>query len=462
MNRPPETLIIGAGSSGIPCIKALRDAGLPVDCFEAGSEVGGNWCIRNDNGMSSAYDSLHINTSRPRMAYADYPMPEDYPDFPGHRAIKRYFDDYVDHFGLRDAISFRTRVETASREPNGRWQVVTGDGQEREYDALMVASGHHWDARWPDPPYPGEFAGEVLHAHHYRNPAEPLELAGKRVLVVGLGNSAMDIACELCRPGLCEKVVISSRSPAWIIPKYLFGRPMDQVPVLPAWVPWRLRSSLLQATLSLAVGRPEKYGLPAPDHALLSSHPTVSQEILGKFGSGDLSWRPDIQNLDRHQVQFADNSSEEFDVIIYCTGYNVSFPFLDAELAPVTDNRMDLWLRMLRPAIANLFFIGLMQPLGAIMPLAEAQAKMLADHLGGVCWLPDDERMHQQTNQATKQLQRRYRASARHTMQVDFDIYLGELRTAHRTGLKHHDPSRSHSFWSRMDPRSSCQEKGIA
>src|SRR5919199_3729371 len=123
--RLPSACVIGAGSSGIAAAKKLRDAGIEVDVFEKSDRVGGNWVFGNKNGMSAAYRSLHINTSRDRMEYADFPMPADYPDFPHHAQIAAYFDAYVDHFGVRERIEFETGVERASRRADGVWEVAT-------------------------------------------------------------------------------------------------------------------------------------------------------------------------------------------------------------------------------------------------------------------------------------------------------------------------------------------------
>ena len=168
----PRTCLIGAGSSGIAAAKALHERGLPFDCYELSDRVGGNWVFQNKNGISSSYRSLHINTSRERMEYSDFPMPKSYPDFPRHDHIARYFDDYVDHFGFRDRIRFGVGVDHVERLDDGRWEVRTTEGETETYDAVIVANGHHWDPRMPEPAFPGSdtFEGLQLHSHAYMDP----------------------------------------------------------------------------------------------------------------------------------------------------------------------------------------------------------------------------------------------------------------------------------------------------
>jgi dimethylaniline monooxygenase (N-oxide forming) len=211
--------VIGAGSSGIASCQVLHARGISFDCFEKGSHVGGNWRYMNDNGMSSAYRSLHINTSRDLMAYATYPMPDGYPDYPNHEQIATYFDSYVDHFGFRDRIRFNTEV-TRVEPAGGGWDVGLGDGTTTRYDAVMVANGHHWDARWPEPPFPGQFDGRQLHAHDYKTPED---IEGQNVLVLGIGNSATDIAVETSR--VASMTYLAMRRGAYVIPKYLRAVP---------------------------------------------------------------------------------------------------------------------------------------------------------------------------------------------------------------------------------------------
>jgi dimethylaniline monooxygenase (N-oxide forming) len=194
---PPSVCVIGAGCSGLTALKALVEAGLPVDGYESGDRVGGNWVFRNTNGQSNIYRSLHINTSRERMQFRDFPMPAGTPDYPRHDVVARYFESYADHFGLKTKISFRTRVTHVMPDAPGGYRVTLSSGETKRYDAVVVANGHHWDPRFPEPRFPGRFDGVELHSHAYVSPSEPHDLRGKRVLVVGIGNSAVDIACEL-------------------------------------------------------------------------------------------------------------------------------------------------------------------------------------------------------------------------------------------------------------------------
>jgi len=424
-----KVCVIGAGSSGIAACQVLDARGVAFDCFEKGSQVGGNWRYENDNEMSSAYRSLHINTSRGMMAFKTYPMAADYPDYPNHFQIAAYFDDYVDHFGLREKIRFQTEV--LSVEPIGaEWEVGVQAGGERElhrYRAVLVANGHHWDPRWPEPPFPGseDFSGEQIHAHHYR---EPDRLREKRVLVLGIGNSATDIAVESSR--IAEKTFLAMRRGAYILPKYLNGKPTDESasPFLTR-LPLGIQRFFIGRMLGLSAGDMSSYGLPKPDHKLLEAHPTVSAELLSRLGHGDISVKPNIERFSGGKaVRFVDGSEEEVDLVIYCTGYKITFPFFDAKLISAQDNRLQLYRRVASIEHPGLYFIGFIQPLGAIMPIAEAQSEWVADLLTGSGALPSLGEMRGEIADAQRKMRKRYVASKRHTIQVDFHPYLREIR----------------------------------
>ncbi len=443
----PSVCVIGAGSSGIAAAKALHERRIPFDCFEKSDRIGGNWVFANKNGMSSAYRSLHINTSRERMEYTDYPMPPSYPDFPHHTQIARYFDDYVEHFGFRERIMFETGVQHASRAADGVWSVKLDGDETRRYDMLVVANGHHWDPRWPEPQFPGRFDGVQMHSHHY---IENSDFRDKNVLVVGIGNSAMDIAVE--SSFVARRTFISSRRGAYILPKYLFGRPLDQIGVnaLTPLLPFAFRRAILMAMYRIGVGRVQDYGLPEPDHKLGEAHPTISADFLNRIAHGEMTWKPNVADLVGDQVRFEDGSLEPVDVIVWCTGYKVSFPFFDQEFVSAPDNDLPLYRRVFKPGVANLAFIALLQPLGATMPLAEAQGRWIAAYLRGEYHLPAVAAMEADMRRERERMFKRYVASKRHTMQVDFDNYLYELRKELKAGAAR---ARAAGFRLPVEPR---------
>jgi cation diffusion facilitator CzcD-associated flavoprotein CzcO len=424
----PKVCVIGAGCSGITAAKALHERGFDFDCFEKSDRVGGNWVFRNKNGMSSAYKRLYINTSRERMAYSDFPMPDDYPVFPHHSQIAEYFDNYVTHFGFRDRIRFETGVAHAERLADGTWSIRLDTGEVKQYDALVVCNGHHWDPRWPEPTFPGEFHGEAIHAHYY---IDNEMFRDKNVLILGMGNSAMDIACEASE--VAKKTFLAARRGAYIVPKYMFGKPLDQIFTSPL-VPWSVRQKMVQATLKMMIGDMETYGLPKPDHRFGEAHPTISGRILDRISHGTVTPKPNIAELLGSQVRFTDGSVEDVDVIVYCTGYKVTFPFFDEDFISAPDNDLPLFRRVFKPDMNNVFFIGLLQPLGAIMPLSEAQGRWVADYLRGEYALPSPAEIQADMEAERDRMFKRYVKSKRHTMQVDFDDYLYDLKKEIKRG----------------------------
>ncbi|MFN4144759.1 MAG: flavin-containing monooxygenase [Runella sp.] len=413
--------IIGAGSSGITAAKTLKDNGISYDCYEKGSNIGGNWRYNNDNGLSSAYRSLHINTNRDVMAYSDYPLTRDLPMFPHHTHIIQYFEEYVDHFGLRDSITFKTEVTDVSRLPDGRYRVVTEHGTTHDYEYVIIANGHHWNPRYPSPPFAGEFTGETLHAHYYKVPEQ---LMYKDVLIVGIGNSAVDIACEAAKLH-SGRVTISTRSGAYIVPNWFMSVPFDNLASpLTTKLPLSLQRVLLNVSLFLARGRQEDYGVPKPKRPPLQEHPTLSQELLNLSGRGLIDFKPNIKEFRGKEVIFEDGTSANYDLIIYATGYQVTFPFLKDKTFDIGQtNDLRLYKKMIHPDWPNLFFLALLQPLGAIMPLAEIQAKWIAKLIKNEAKLPSPTQMWQDIEKDKQQMQKRYKASPRHTLQVDFYPY---------------------------------------
>ncbi|WP_031469345.1 flavin-containing monooxygenase [Sciscionella sediminilitoris] len=423
----PRTCIIGAGLSGLCAGKMLSDYGVPYVCFESSDRIGGNWAFGNPNGHSSAYRSLHIDTSKHRLSFADFPMPERFPDFPHHSQVKEYLEDYAAAFALKENIRFRTTVARAHRLPGGGWEIRTADGERHFFEALVVANGHHWDPRLPD--FPGEFTGKSMHSHHYVDPDNPFRLHGKRILVVGIGNSAADIAVELSQRSLGNTVVLSTRSSAWIVPKYILGVPADRLFATSPHLPLSWQRRLFRKSPVLLTGRPERFGLPTPNHHFLEAHPTQSHELPLRLGSGDITAKPDIERLDGDRVRFTDGTSAEFDAVVYATGYDISFPFFDPEFLSAPDNRLPLYKRMFRPDIPDLAFIGFAQATPTLFPFVECQARLLAAYLAGVYRPPERDRMRRIIAEDEKRFVAHFGDRPRHTQQVDYFVYEHDIRT---------------------------------
>jgi cation diffusion facilitator CzcD-associated flavoprotein CzcO len=450
MTTPRRVAVIGAGAAGLAAVKALRDAGIEAVAYEKGDRPGGLWVRDNTSGLSPAYASLHFNTSKGRSQLADFPMPAHWPDYPSADAIADYLADYANEFGLMSHIRFGTTVTsveksgagwTVSAEVNGTEASETG-----RFDAVIIANGHNWDPRLPDPAYPGTFAGVQMHAHQYRTPDV---FEGRKVLVVGMGNSAMDIAVDASYVA-DGPVLLSARHGVYIIPKYLFGRPSDATGGAIAALPWRIRQPIAQTMLRLAVGRPESYGLPAPSGGLFQNHPTISDTILHRITHGEITARPGIERLDGERVVFTDGTSEPVDVIVWATGYRVTIPFLSERWLGRDPERLPLYKRVFHLDDPSLAFVGLMQSTGSAFPILEAQSKLAAAYFAGAYALPDVDEQRRTVARALRGAVRRWGRHARPHMRVDFDQYVadlpkeiatGQARLARGTGLPHTTPS---------------------
>jgi hypothetical protein len=361
--------VIGAGYAGNGVAKALKDAGIPYDHLERNSYIGGNWA-------DGVYDSTHIISSRDSTEYGDFPMPRHYPDFPSREQVVDYLNSYVDHFDLRDTIEFDTEVvrcEPLDERGLTGWRVdirlPDGATAVRHYAGVIVANGHHWDRRYPD--YPGEFSGKQIHSKDYKRPDD---LEGERTLVVGGGNSACDIAVEAASTfGAAD---ISMRRGYWFLPKSFLGVPLAEWDR--PWIPVPVQRQVVKLAARASFGRYERYGLRHPDHRPFDKHPTVNSQLLYHLRHGRVRPRPDIERLDGTTVHFADGTAFDYDTIVWATGFNISFPFLDPALFEWRDGVPVRVGSLFAPGLANLYIFGLQQPRGGAGPLITAGAEMLA------------------------------------------------------------------------------------
>ena len=431
MTNPCRVAVIGAGAAGLATTKALLDAGLEVVTYEKGDRPGGLWARDNSSGLSPAYASLHTNTSKGRTQFADFPMPAGWPDFPSADLVASYLADYAKTFSLLPHLRFHRTVTAVERtDTGGGWLVSTDSGDVEAYDAVVVANGHNWDPRWPEPGYPGSFTGTQMHAHDYRS-AEVFR--DRRVLVVGMGNSAMDIAVDASYVAR-GPVLLSARHGVHVVPKYLFGRPSDATGGALSVLPWKIRQRLAETLLRLAVGRPQRYGLPAPQGGLFQNHPTISDTILHRLTHGEVDPRPGIDRLHGDEVVFTDGACDPVDLIVWATGYRVRLPFLSPRWLGNDPEQLPLYKRVFHVEDPSLAFVGLMQSTGAALPVVEAQARLVAAHLRGTYALPPEADQRRAVARALRDATARWGADRRPMMRVDFDAYCAELPREIRAG----------------------------
>jgi hypothetical protein len=324
-------------------------------------------------------------------------------------------------------VRLESEVESAIRLPGGGWEVKSAGSESPErFDALVVANGHNDEPSWPRPEYPGsgEFPGEQLHALDYD---EPSPYAGKRVMVVGMGNSAMDIVTDLSH--VAERTLLSVRHGSWVIPKRLLGKPADQIvkPWAAVHVPWQVRQPVSQTLLRVVTGPPERYGLPAPDGGLFQSHPTITDTVLSRISHGRIHPKPAIDRFEGSAVRFVDGSSEDLDLVVWCTGYKVTIPFLDQSFIGPDPKELRLYMRIFHPTVPDLFFVGLMQSTGSAFPIVERQSELLADYLTGRWAPPSPRAMRSETERRYNRAMKRWGPHGRPAMRVDFDRFMYDL-----------------------------------
>lgn len=416
--------IIGAGPSGVTAAKNCREAGIPYVLYEQSTKVGGNWVFNDATGHSSVYENTHIISSKTLSSYEDYPMPASYPDYPSHRQVQAYFEDYARHFGVLDDVRFRHTVLKAERVSSGEWAItVRGpDGSEttERFSHLMVCNGHHWNPRHPE--IPGTFAGRYLHSHGFKRADDSWR--ERRVLVIGAGNSAADVAVESAR--VAQAVHLSMRSPQWFIPKYLFGTPADVLASRSKWLPKRLRQVGLTRLLKTLQGSYAAMGLPENTRPVMSHHPTVNSDLLDVVRHGRIVPKPGIARFDGHDVVFTDGTRERYDIVVACTGFKITFPFFAPEFFNLENaERVPLYRKMMHAEVPNLYFIGLFQPLGCIWPLADHQARIACAEILGTYHRPANLREKIAHEMAHPHYD--WEAGPRHSTEVDYHMFRAEL-----------------------------------
>lgn len=404
--------VIGAGAGGLCAAKNLLAKGIEATIFEIGSKIGGLWVYENDSGRSPAYRSLHINSEARVSSYIDFPFPPDTPLYPDTTQMERYFNEYADHFDLRRRIRFNSEVAALAPEQDGRVRVTLKNGKSEVFDGVVVASGHQSIPR--DPPQIAGFTGEYIHSHAYRVP-EPY--TGKRVLVIGPGNSGVDIAADICT--VTQMTYLAARSPVLIMPRLMFGVPQSRilVKVEKRWLPWRLRVRLRTLLTRIFHGRMEQWGFRTPTgrtHPI--SHPTLISHIAWER----IKAKPGIERIEGKTVHFVDGSSAEVDCIIGATGYETDLPFLPQGTNPVRERHIELYNRIVNPQFPGVYFVGFFDASGGSnIRMMDDQSEYVAAIASGELKLPSGEEMTRRIADDIAYQAEQYPGSPRYALELD-------------------------------------------
>jgi cation diffusion facilitator CzcD-associated flavoprotein CzcO len=351
--------IIGAGACGLAVAKSFAEQGIQFDCFEA---------------LSDVYGSTYLNSSKKLSRYPDFHFPEEWAPYVSRAQAQDYLRAYAKEFGLYPLISFNKRVTRAERTADGWRAQIEGEKAPRLYAGLVVANGHHWEANLPT--YPGHFDGEALHSHEVKSKEQ---LKNKRVLVVGAGNSAVDILSDAAIEN--GRVAHSMRRTYYFFPKMVFGKPTDWFVDVTSRIPLprAVMRLFYRFGMRVLVGPHHRYGLERPDHNLFEAHPTACNTYLDHLIHGRIAVKPGIERLDGGRVIFTDGTAEEVDLLVWATGYRVSFPFIDSSYILDEDNRSKLFLHTFHRELDDFFVAGLFEPAeGGVWQIADYQGRLIA------------------------------------------------------------------------------------
>ncbi len=362
METIDKQLVIGAGFVGLGMAQALKAAEIAYDQVEASDRIGGNW-------YQGVYETAHIISSRKVTQFSHFPMPPHYPDFPSARQMLDYLNAFAEHFDLSRQIEFNQKVIRVRPVENNYWEVTFDNAERRLYKGVVMCNGHHWCKRFPQ--FEGDFQGEIIHSKDYK---QPDQLRGKRVLVIGGGNSACDLAAEAAR--VADKCVLSLRESVWLIPKSFAGIPVTDL--IAWWMPERLQRLIAYGIIRLTFGRHEHYGLPQPKHRIFEKHPTLNNEVPYYIQHGRILPKPAVRRLNGWEVEFMDGTAEFFDLIVCATGYTVAYPFLPPELQRVQGAVVNCYGGSFLDDYKGLYYVGWGQARGGVGSLISAYGPIFA------------------------------------------------------------------------------------
>ncbi|PAV88177.1 hypothetical protein WR25_19751 [Diploscapter pachys] len=421
--------VIGAGASGLPAIKCCIEEGLDVVCYEKTSEVGGLWNYRPGvrNVGATVMESTVVNTSKELMAYSDFPPPENWPNFMHHTKVNEYLQLYAEKFNLLEKIQFNTQVNMVTRDMNDKYHVKLDSGKVEIFDKLMICTGHHAEPYHPQLNDVHKFKGKIMHAQEYHNTKG---FEGKDVFLLGIGNSALDIAVDLAK--IAKSVTISTRRGTWIFNRVsMYGMPYDTIyqtryyDWLMDAIPWTVANDFMEHRLNQRLDH-EVYGL-KPKHRFFQQHPTVNDALANLICSGYITVTEDIDTFTPNSVIVKNGREFPCDIFITCTGYTFGFPFIDKDILDIQNHEVPLYKYVFPVDNSSISVIGLIQPIGSIAPISEIQCRWTVKIFTDQITLPSKANMIKDIEKKKKVMKRRYFDSLKHTIQVDYIKYMDEI-----------------------------------
>ncbi|RCN39655.1 putative dimethylaniline monooxygenase [N-oxide-forming] 5 [Ancylostoma caninum] len=420
--------VVGAGVSGLPAIKACLEEGVDVVCYEKSADLGGLWNYRpgQKNIGGTVMATTVVNTSKEMMAYSDFPPPEDWPNFMHHSKVNEYLHMYAEHFDLMKHIQFNVVVKYITEENDG-FRVELENGYVEHFEKVMLCTGHHAEPLHPQLRDIEKFKGRIMHAYDFR---DTKGFEGKNVFLLGIGNSALDIAVDLAK--IAKSVTISTRRGTWIFNKVAAGgMPYDTIYMTRCYdwlmdtIPWTVANDFMEHLVQQRMDH-DVYGL-RPNHRFFQQHPTVNDSLANLICTGYITIADDVDTFTADKVIVKNGRSYDCDVFITCTGYTFGFPYLDKKILNIEHHEVPLYKFVFPPSHSNLAVIGMIQPIGSIVPISELQARWVIQVFLGKIPLPSKQAMLDDIAEKRAKMKRRYFQSEKHTIQVDYVKYMDEI-----------------------------------
>lgn len=429
--------VIGAGAGGLSIARHLIEQEHDVTVFEKGSHVGGLWVYGNDNGLSVAYQSLHINSEPKVTSYRGFPFPEGTSVVPSHREVAAYLNAFADEYGVRERIRFNStvdRVGPIDGMPDHGWIVGLTDGSVDNFDSVVVASGHQGVPSHPS--FTAEFTGEYLHSNSY---VDPLPFVGKRVMVVGVGNSGLDIAADIAP--LADQTYVAARSPVLIMPRMMFGVPTPRIlgKINRPFLPWVVQRQVMRLVSRMYHGRMEQWGLRTPS---VRTHPASNPTFMAHVAYGKIICGPGVRKIEGQTITLENGVGVEVDTLIAATGYDIDLPFLADGVSPVNGHRIDTYKRVVHPSWPGLYFVGFFNVSGgANIAMMDVQSEWVAALESRLTSLPSVTQMRDDIAHEREDIEKKFPTGARYGLELDPHAYKKDLRA--EMGRKGGRPGRA-------------------